>query len=1234
MPDPERPVKLDGGIIPLNGNRGGFPDDFLDGLVPETRNGVDVWRAVLRADDASGDMLFHNAAGELFWTVPATGGTWSADWIARLHTPGGRVTDFFSTEQRYQELRARPSRAEVPDKVLRRSAWLDTRQYFRPSRVELTFSFILQDDLADYRSAAAAARSQAAQSAPVRSPAALTGLSLTGIACGTNGVTLSAAWPTNTVISGDALDIFFSRSLLPQAWTNRWWAAVEPAAGGVDITIPQSDLPPVPDAPAPACFTNIAPSAYDPGVIYTNIVCTKAIRPAVSGFFRLADLADTDGDGLTDAAETWTHGTNPGLADTDGDGLTDGAEISLGTSPVNPDTDGDGMPDDWEIVGGLDPLDSADACAEPDADGLPNTWEFRIGTDPLDSDTDGDGVPDGTEAAWWEAAAPLPWFDVSDGTAVLVDAYLNYGLLPATLPFPVRLGGTVCTNALLDVKGVAYFIDRFKPVDERLFWRYDNSVLAEDSPLTDNHFAVAAYWDNLRASTATPASRITVADVATNDARYCVIEYRNMSFSFFQSLTRISFQIVIPAGSTNSVYVRYSDPAGDNIGASATLGAQGPGAAINIPVSYNQPFITDGLTLAYHFGSGGSPLLRDTDGDGLEDGTEIALGTSPANPDSDGVGLTDAEEVALGTDPLKRDTDGDGMPDGWEVFHGFNPLAVQTDGTHGVGDDPDGDGLANLQESLYDTDPFKADTDDDGLADGEEITLQATWPCLDPLAWDSDGDMLPDGWEVQHGLNPCECATAGGPAWDSDGDGLGLFDEYRCCTSPLNPDTDGDGVNDGDEIPHSPGSCPNDASDNGSPTNCVTLKLTVGDSSGSESERWNLDVFEQDTGKAVYRHCDAGFGTPGSTNYALVKGKAYTFKLRWIATDPEYTDTPKPDFDWQAKINDSTAAGVYEGLYGTGAFIVEDPDTLLTDETHGNNSNITIGREGRIIVPKAEFDHAKVNTRNLTHADDDFPDYEHCVAEIWDSSREVNLEDFLTAESLIFKDCLDWYVDGTKQSSSILNYGSAPGNNEIKDYEVHVTVKDSFTICDRLILVIVPTSTEQAHNDWVTTWSTNTAWLAELPAAYSALASGNANPEPGTCATLYWDEWGVRGLNNYYHPGSAFDMRSNETPGGHGHQTCYTAAGAIITSGVAAGSADRSHHSNKIPFSTSHRILDVLPFVRAAQLDGNPVSANDLIPTNLNRPMMFEGSHLQQYLQLRPPMPNNKPLLTPGTCAP
>jgi len=230
--------------------------------------------------------------------------------------------------------------------------------------------------------------------------------------------------------------------------------------------------------------------------------------------------------------------------------------------------------------------------------------------------------------------------------------------------------------------------------------------------------------------------------------------------------------------------------------------------------------------------------------------------------------------------------------------------------------------------------------------------LRTAWPCLDPLAWDSDGDMLPDGWEVQYGLSPCECATTNSLAWDADGDRLGLFDEYRYCTDPTNPDTDGDGVRDGDEVPHSPGSCPNDADDEGNPANCVTLRLTVGDPSGSNSERWNFEVFEEATGRTVVRHCDDGFGTPGSAEYALVKGKAYTFSLRWIATNLGYG----PDYDWRALINDSDEAGAREGPYGTGAFIVEDPDGLLTEERHGDSTDITVGKEGRIIVPRIKLE--------------------------------------------------------------------------------------------------------------------------------------------------------------------------------------------------------------------------------------------------------------------------------------
>jgi hypothetical protein len=79
----------------------------------------------------------------------------------------------------------------------------------------------------------------------------------------------------------------------------------------------------------------------------------------------------------------------------------------------------------------------------------------------------------------------------------------------------------------------------------------------------------------------------------------------------------------------------------------------------------------------------------------------------------------------------------------------------------------------------------------------------------------------------------------------------------------------------------------------------------VGDPSGSNSERWNLEVFEEGTGKSVVCHCDDGFGTPGSAEYSLVKGKAYTFSLRWVATNLD----EGPDYDWRAKINYSTAAG-------------------------------------------------------------------------------------------------------------------------------------------------------------------------------------------------------------------------------------------------------------------------------------------------------------------------------------
>lgn len=93
------------------------------------------------------------------------------------------------------------------------------------------------------------------------------------------------------------------------------------------------------------------------------------------------------------------------------------------------------------------------------------------------------------------------------------------------------------------------------------------------------------------------------------------------------------------------------------------------------------------------------------------------------------------------------DTDGDGLPDDWELENGLDP--------NDPGDallDPDSDGLTTLEEYQAGLNPFDADTDDDGLADGEEVAVHGT----EPLLFDTDGDGLSDGLEIQTGSDPLD----------------------------------------------------------------------------------------------------------------------------------------------------------------------------------------------------------------------------------------------------------------------------------------------------------------------------------------------------------------------------------------------------------------------------------------------------------------------------------------------
>jgi hypothetical protein len=111
----------------------------------------------------------------------------------------------------------------------------------------------------------------------------------------------------------------------------------------------------------------------------------------------------------------------------------------------------------------------------------------------------------------------------------------------------------------------------------------------------------------------------------------------------------------------------------------------------------------------------------------------------------------------------------------WQyAFNVLTRLGITYTGDH------DADGVVDVVELRFGASPLLVASDGDGLTDKTEITQLVGWTM--PNNPDSDGDGVPDGEE------------------DVDGDGLTNLREQELGTKLTEADTDGDGVADGAEV--------------------------------------------------------------------------------------------------------------------------------------------------------------------------------------------------------------------------------------------------------------------------------------------------------------------------------------------------------------------------------------------------------------------------------------------------
>jgi len=154
------------------------------------------------------------------------------------------------------------------------------------------------------------------------------------------------------------------------------------------------------------------------------------------------------------------------------------------------------------------------------------------------------------------------------------------------------------------------------------------------------------------------------------------------------------------------------------------------------------------------------PIGVDRDADGLNSRDEVTAETDPLVADTDGDGISDGTEVLIGKSlPTKRDTDGDGLIDGVE--------------------DTNRNGLIDAHE----TSPINIDSDKDGLCDGYCRVDKGGRICGPTQNSYSCLDLARPRWmgEDKNVNGKVDSGETDPRKWSSSGDGISDLQQYYNC---------------------------------------------------------------------------------------------------------------------------------------------------------------------------------------------------------------------------------------------------------------------------------------------------------------------------------------------------------------------------------------------------------------------------------------------------------------------